>query len=146
MKRKIYLIGSLRNPKIQSAAKILRDAGHEVFDDWYAAGPTADDEWQNYENVRGRDYISALNSHHARHAFALDKQHLDGADTGVLLMPAGKSAHLELGYLKGQGKDCHILLEEAPARFELMYRFANGVWWDIDTLVAALAREVGNVT
>ena len=35
---KIYLIGSLRNPSIPETAAKLRDAGHEVFDDWFSAG------------------------------------------------------------------------------------------------------------
>ena len=40
---KIYTIGSLRNEKVPLIANALRDAGHEVFDDWYGAGPEADD-------------------------------------------------------------------------------------------------------
>ena len=46
---KIYLIGSLRNAKIAEIANKLRSAGHEVFDDWFGAGPEADDFWQKYE-------------------------------------------------------------------------------------------------
>jgi len=40
---KLYLIGSLRNPRVPEVAEILRWNGHLVFDDWYAAGPEADD-------------------------------------------------------------------------------------------------------
>ena len=39
----------------------------EVFDDWYAAGPEADDYWKSYEINRGRDYIDALSGRAARH-------------------------------------------------------------------------------
>ncbi len=45
----IYLIGSLRNPNIPAIANELRTLGYEVFDDWYAAGPEADDYWKSYE-------------------------------------------------------------------------------------------------
>ncbi len=41
---KVYVIGSLRNPKIANVAETLRQRlGVEVFDDWLAAGPEADD-------------------------------------------------------------------------------------------------------
>jgi hypothetical protein len=56
----IYLIGSLRNDNIPDIGKQLRDAGHEVFDDWWGAGPEADDCWKSYENRRGRTYREAL--------------------------------------------------------------------------------------
>ena len=40
---RLYVIGSLRNPAVPQVAKRLREAGFLVFDDWYAAGPEADD-------------------------------------------------------------------------------------------------------
>lgn len=45
---KLYLIGSLRNPFVPSLAKELRYKipEFEVFDDWFAAGPLADDAWK----------------------------------------------------------------------------------------------------
>ena len=36
---KVYLIGSLRNPKVPKIAEKIRALGFEVFDDWFAAGP-----------------------------------------------------------------------------------------------------------
>ena len=55
----VYLIGSLRNPKIPQVANILREAGHDVFDDWFSPGPNCDDEWKTYEQLRGRSYLEA---------------------------------------------------------------------------------------
>ena len=52
----IYVIGSLRNEQVPNIANKLRKAGHEVFDDWYAAGPEADDYWQTYEKGKGHVY------------------------------------------------------------------------------------------
>lgn len=41
---KVYVIGSLRNPRIPEIANELREKlGCEVFDDWHAAGPHGDD-------------------------------------------------------------------------------------------------------
>lgn len=145
MNRKIYLIGSLRNPEIEDIASRLRDDGHEVFDDWYAAGEKADDSWQSYEIGRGHKLYEALNGVHAVAAFQVDKTWLDWCDTAVMVMPAGKSAHLELGYCRGQGKACHILMPTEPERFDLMYRFAHGVWTSFPALAVALRNGYANV-
>ncbi len=136
--RKIYLIGSLRNSNVPDIAASLRQAGHIVYDDWYAAGPEADDYWQRYEQQRGHDFRTALQGWASYHVFYNDKQHLDESDTGVLVLPAGKSGHLELGYMIGQGKQCYILLAGEPERFDVMYRFATGVAYNISDLVKLL--------
>lgn len=134
----IYLIGSLRNPKVPELAQRLRHVGFEVFDDWYAAGPEADDYWQKYELRRGRTYEEALEGHAANHVFHYDRSHLDRATMGVLLMPAGRSGHLELGYLRGQGKPVYVVFEEEPERWDVMYRFADKVFFSWDDLLVHL--------
>jgi nucleoside 2-deoxyribosyltransferase len=135
---KVYVIGSLRNPKIPEIANKIREAGFEVFDDWYAAGPEADDKWKEYERGRGRDYIEALGGHAATHVYEFDKRHLDSADAVVLALPAGKSGHLELGYSLGTGKPGYILLEEGNDRWDVMYKFADGVYDSTERLIYQL--------
>lgn len=135
----IYLIGSLRNPEVPQIAGKLREAGHEVFDDWYAAGPEADDYWRNYEIGRGRTYAEALQGLAAEHVFTFDKHHIDRATAGILVLPAGKSGHLELGYLIGRGKRGYILLDKAE-RFDVMYKFADLVSEDLNELLEDLRR------
>src|SRR3990172_8336099 len=134
----IYLIGSLRNPRVPIIANLLREAGFDTFDDWYAAGPRADDHWQEYEIGRGHDYIQALQGHAAKHVYYYDLNHLTRADIVVLVLPAGKSGHLELGWALGQGKKGYILLGEVPERFDVMYRFANGVLSTTTELIKTL--------
>lgn len=138
----IYLIGSLRNPRVPEIAKVLRDAGHEVFDDWYAAGPEADDYWMRYEQARGHDFKAALAGFAGQHVYQYDKEHLDRAGVGVLLLPAGKSGHLELGYLIGQGKPGYILLEGEPERFDVMYNFASGVFTNLSDLLKVIGGSI----
>jgi len=137
----IYLIGSLRNPKIIEIATKLREAGHEVFDDWYAAGPEADDYWQKYEIAKGNNYKQGLQGYAAKHVYEFDKYHLDRNDIAVLALPAGKSGHLELGYMIGKGKKGYILLED-PDRWDVMYQFANGVFYKIEELIEELSVDV----
>lgn len=132
----IYLVGSLRNPKIPQIATILRAEGHDVFDDWYSPGHECDEKWKEYEGIRGRTYLEALNGYHAWHQFEFDRTHIHRADIGVLVAPAGRSAHLELGYMIGRGQRGYILLEGEPdpARWDLMYKFAHGIALDVEQL------------
>lgn len=136
----IYLIGSLRNPAIPSIAQEIRAAGFEVFDDWYAAGPEADDKWREYEQGRGRTYIEALGGLAAEHVFSFDRVHLDRADCAVLVLPAGKSGHMELGYIVGSNKPGYILVD-SPDRWDVMYKFATGVFERLEDLIAAIAGQ-----
>jgi hypothetical protein len=131
---KVYLIGSLRNPGIPETAFAMRTLGLEVFDDWYAAGPHADDCWKAYEQGKGLSYTEALRGHAARHVFSFDKRHLDESDAAVLALPAGRSGHLELGYMKGQGKPVAVLLDD-PERWDVMYQFADAVCDSTDALL-----------
>lgn len=128
---KLYLIGSLRNRAIPALAARLRKSRpeFEIFDDWFAAGPEADDWWKTYEQGRGRTYQEALNGYAARHVFDFDKHHLDTCTHAVLVLPAGKSGHMEIMYAKyGASAKTAILLEpDFDGRFDLMYRFIDAV-------------------
>jgi len=135
----IYLIGSLRNSKIPLIANQIREAtGEEVFDDWFSPGPTTDDEWQRHEGIRGRNFKEALEGWHARDIFEFDKKHLIRARVAVLASPAGKSAHLELGYVIGMGKPGFIYMPEEPDRFDVMLQFATAICRDMEDLVRCL--------
>ncbi len=137
----VYLIGSLRNPEIPAMGNKLREAGLEVFDDWYAPGPEADDMWKRYEEARGHTYKEALKGWAATHVYEFDKFHLDRADIALLALPAGRSCHLELGYMIGKGKRGYILLPDMPEedlRWDVMYKFADGVFFNIDELIVEL--------
>ena len=140
MTKRVYLIGSLRNPNVPLLAAALREEGYEVFDDWHAAGPHADDHWQAYETARGSSYQEALDGRPATQVFNYDKANLDRADIAVLLMPAGKSAHLELGYFIGKGKPGFIALPDKVDRFDVMYKFADAVCVDYASLLEQLEK------
>ena len=139
--RSVYLIGSLRNPNIIPMANRLRAQGFDIFEDWSSPGPETDSFWKEYEKARGRSYIEALQGHHAQHVFAFDKKHLDRCDAAVLVLPAGRSGHLELGYCVGKGKPGYILLDsEDTERFDIMYLFASGIFTSEEDLIAELRK------
>jgi hypothetical protein len=126
----LYLIGSLRNKRIPELAKRLRaeNTHTEVFDDWYAAGPEADDCWKEYEQNRGRTYQEALGGHAAKNVFAFDRRHLDRCTHALLVLPAGKSGHMEIMYATyGVGAKTAILLDPEDVRWDVMYQFVPTV-------------------
>ena len=136
---KIYVIGSLRNSNIPVVGEQLRAAtGWDVFDDWFAGGYEADDKWKEYEEARGRHYSEAILGEAATHVFEFDKHHLDTSDACVLVTPAGKSGHLELGYMAGQGKKTYVYFDGEPDRWDVMYRFVDKVFFSMDELIGEL--------
>ena len=137
--KKLYLIGSLRNPAIPLLANCIQDLGFDVFADWFAAGSEADEKWREYELTRGHTYAEALRGCAARHVFDFDMGHLNASDAAVLLLPAGKSGHMELGYILGQGKPGYILFPEVPDRWDVMYQLATDVFFEQEALFGALA-------
>lgn len=139
MSKVIYLVGSLRNPNIPIVAEDLRELGFEVFDDWFAAGPSADDCWRDYEQSRNHSYQEALNGYAGKHVFNFDTFHLNRSHAGVLVYPAGKSGHLELGHLVSQNKPGFILMDEIPERYDVMKQFASGgIFSSLEELKKAL--------
>jgi len=141
-----YVIGSLRNPKVTEVAAQLRQAGLEAIDDWMAAGPEADSYWQQYEIQRGHTFAEALHGKAAENVFNFDRSWIDLADCGVLVMPSGRSGHLELGYMAGQGKQTFILQTEDPERYDVMPQFATKVVGSVDELVKELSCESASIS
>ena len=142
-RKKVYLIGSLRNASIAPLAIRLREAlpGATVFDDWLCAGPHADDAWRDHEKGAGFTYLEALERPAAKHVFEFDKKHLLDSDVVVLVAPAGKSAHLELGWSLGKGKPGYILLDN-PDRWDVMYQFATGITANLEELAEMLKEQL----
>ena len=133
----IYVAGSLRNPKMPEVRDFLQKhiPEHRIFMDWYAAGPEADDHWKTYYQDLGMTYKEALAAPASVNVYNFDKRHIDMSEFMVLVLPAGKSGHMELGYQIGRGKHGIILLEEGVDRWDVMYQFADLVTYDPDEVV-----------
>lgn len=142
--KSIYLAGSMRNTSMSPLAnRIERELGIEMFDSWRAPGPEADDWWKRYETSRGRKYEDALHGHMAKCIFDFDKSHLDRTDGTLIVLPAGKSAHIELGYTLGRGKPGFVLMD-TPDRWDVMYQFATHTCFSEDTLIEDIRQEMKN--
>ena len=137
----VYIIGALKNPRIPLVGNLLRAEGYDVMDEWFTPGEHADTNWQAYEKLRGRSYEDALAGRAARNIYMFDRAYLDLSDVAVLVMPAGKSAMLELGYAKGSQKHTVLFLDGAePDRYDVMPNFADYVVSGELELVALLSR------
>jgi len=135
---RVYLMGSLANAEIPFVGNKIRALGLEAIDDWWSPGPLADSYLKHYAKIRGLNYKQTLETHAAKHIFEFDKGLIDSSDVGVLVMNAGKSAHLEMGYLIGTGKPGYILFNGIPSRTDIMYQFCNNLFFNIDDLLAQL--------
>lgn len=100
----------------------------EVFDEWYSAGPIADDSWKEHQEAKGLSYVEALEGYAAKNVFAFDKRHLDRCSHALLVLPAGKSGHMEVMYATyGVGAKTAILLDGEDIRWDVMYQFVPKV-------------------
>lgn len=140
---RIYVASSWRNKHQPNVVDLLRMAGHEVYD--FRNPPNGikgfawsdiDPEWQNWSANDYRDHLTK--SPVAAFGFLNDLRGMQWADTCVLVLPCGRSAHLEAGWFCGQGKRCIILTEDGQEP-ELMALLANEICTSVDEVLFALA-------
>lgn len=144
--RRIYLASSWRNPNQPEVLAALRAAGHEVYDFRNPAPGKNGFSWRDCGAQASLDhaktitsYLEAIRSDRAAEGFAFDKAALDWCDTCVLALPCGRSAHLELGYACGQGKDTYVLLHEDKFEPELMYLLNTEICTNVQQIIAIMA-------
>lgn len=140
--RKIYLASSWRNEQQPLAVKLLRDAGHEVYDFRHPKPHDTGFSWGDiaagWLDWTPGEYIDGLQHPIAQAGFKSDKDALDWCDTCVLLLPCGRSAHLEAGYAIGQFKPTLMVCSPVNFEPELMYLLAEKTVASIEQMVPAL--------
>ena len=130
---KIYVASSWRNERQQSVVEALRRAGHEVYNFKHPAEgdngfhwSDLDPDWQNWTPEQ---YVEKLKHPIAESGFGKDFNAMKWADCCVVVLPCGRSAHSEAGWMKGQGKPTVILLDKVEP--ELMYKMFDLVAVDL---------------
>lgn len=123
---RIYLASSWRNIRYEEVRVALIEAGHDVYDfrDIKASfrWSDIDTDWEQWDMDQ---FIKGLKHPIAASGFSRDFMAMLKADACVLLLPCGRSAHLEGGWFVGNGKPLFILLENGEP--ELMYAMATGL-------------------
>lgn len=142
--QRIYVASSWKNDEQPGIVRLLRAAGCEVYDFRHPREGDDGFSWSEidpaWKDWTPEQYIEALAHPVAQRGFGLDWGAMEWADTGVLVLPCGKSAHLEAGYFVGAGKRLYILMLDQNTP-ELMYKMATKICTSEGELCALLARE-----
>jgi hypothetical protein len=141
---KIYVASSWRNEAQQSLISVLRTAGHEVYDFKNPAPGEHGFSWSEIDELWRSwsisQFIKALKHPISERGFNLDFNGMKWADTCVLLLPCGRSAHTEAGWMKGAGKKVYALIQHHQEP-ELMYKIFDGIFFEGADLLKQLEEE-----
>lgn len=139
----VYVASSWRNTFQPTVVKALRAEGHAVYD---FRNPSPEDHGFSWRQVSTHDKLTDPRSFRdevlthpvAKEGFRKDMSHLERADATVLVLPCGRSAHLELGYATGSGQRTIVLLDDPLSEPELMYLMNSAICVCLDEVVQRL--------
>ena len=138
---RIYVASSWRNPYFPDVVNRLRAAGHEVYDFRNPPHGGAGFHWTDVDpdapNWTYAQYAEGLHHPLAERQFQADIDALTWADTCVLVLPCGRSAHTEAGWMAGAGKRVLAYIPEMLEP-ELMYKLFDAVAGSLDELVGKI--------
>ena len=132
--RKIYIASSWKNvDRVRMLAELLRSKGHQVFDftdinnrpEGTESFVFHASEWMG-KPLKKIDWIEFLKCDATARACKADKSGLDWSDTLILLLPSGRSAHIEAGYAKASGKTVLVYGDLPLGEFDAMYLLFDG--------------------
>ena len=138
---RIYVASSWRNPYYPEVVKRLKAEGHNVYDFRNPPHGGVGFHWtdvdENAPSWTFEEYAEGLRHPLAERQFAADCEALNQADTCVLVLPCGRSAHTEAGWFAGKGKLTIAYIPEKQEP-ELMYKLFDKVCCTIDELIITL--------
>lgn len=126
----VYVASSWRNEHQPGVVAALRADGIDVYDFRHPAAGDDGFAWREVEAAAkpwdAATLTRALAHPRSAEAFASDFGGMRAATACVLVLPCGKSAHLEAGWLAARGCPLVVFMPE-PSEPELMYRLAPGL-------------------
>lgn len=135
--------------KIKDLAEVLRAFKHKVFDFTDATHRDCEldgfvfnaSDWSG-KPLEQIDWIEFMQYSATKRAYHSDKAGLDWSEATILLLPSGRSSHIEAGYSVGKGKPLFILGDLPLGDFDTMYGFAECLFraHQIDLLCDELRR------
>ena len=138
---RIYVASSWRNQYFPDVVKCLREAGHEVYDFRNPPHGGTGFHWTDIDpdapNWTYAQYAEGLRHPLAERQFQADIDALTWADTCVLVLPCGRSAHTEAGWMAGADKRVIAYIPEMVEP-ELMYKLFAGVAGNLEELVGKI--------
>lgn len=142
---RIYVASSWKNTRQPVVVGRLRGLGHEVYDFRNPKPGNHGFSWRQCaapeQLVDGQRFRDEVLTHEvAQAAFDLDMGALRRAHATVLVLPCGRSAHLELGYAVGVGQWTYVLLDDPMSEPELMYLMNTRICTSLDELARLLRK------
>ena len=139
--KRIYDASSWKNPYYDDVVKRLREEGFPVYDFRNPPHGGSGFHWtdvdKNASNWSFEEYAEHLHHPMAERQFQADLDAINAADTCVFVLPCGRSAHTEAGWMAGQGKWVIVYIPEMQEP-ELMYKLFDRVVGNLDDLVCHL--------
>lgn len=137
---RIYVASSWKNWKQEIVVTCLQGLGHKVYDfkkdgfSWKEVMPSYDGG-----TVHQSEYLKALEEPRSIEGYNRDYDHLRRADATILVLPCGRSAHLELGMAIGMRQRTAIYLDgelnNGQITPDLMYKAVDHIATDMYSLV-----------
>ena len=139
----IYVASSWRNDYYEGVLAVLRAAELPFYDFRHPIPGNDGFHWReidpNWQQWNAPHYRHALAHPTAEEGFRYDMDALKACDMLLLVLPCGRSAHLELGYAIGAGKATVLYwplgLMMEP---ELMYKAVDHLCLTMGEVLAAL--------
>ena len=139
---RVYVASSWRNHIQPDVVQTLRRNNHAVYDyknpfngipgfSWSEVDP----DWRNWTAEQYRNHL--LTNPICARGFMSDYRAMQWADTCVLVLPSGRSAHLEAGWFCGANKRCIILTQDGEEP-ELMALMSNNICTSLREVVEIL--------
>ena len=131
----VFLTTVWGNPQHPEVVGLLRSAGFVVYD-FAEHGPTLA-PWWGQDAVTAEQFTTRLADPMQLSSFRRNFEAMEAAAVRVLLLPAGRSAHLELGWFVGRGVPTVVVLGDCPPH-ELAYSLVDHLVPSVDGLVPVL--------
>ena len=139
---RVYVASSWRNERQPRMVELLRHhVKCEVYDFRNPPNGTGfawsqiDPNWKSWT---AQEYKQALSHPIAQAGYRADMGAMEWADICVLVLPCGRSAHLEAGWFAGQGKPVFVITQDGEEP-ELMAKMCTGgIYTDIVELLQAV--------
>ena len=143
MGKNIYVAGSFaQQVAVRAFAQQLRERGFSVYCFCDEHEPTYRLGVKIRENklVNRVNHKTALLQPDIMQIGLLNWNKLVDADIVIIMLPCGKSAHLEAGYARGQGKKVYVYGYLPLGEFDAMYVMVNEVFeeGEFDKLVTTI--------
>lgn len=149
MKHSIYVASSWRNPYHLDIVGLLIQQGHEVYNFRNPVPRNLGFSWASidpyFKSWSIEEYKQALQHPKVVEGFEYDRVALVECDIVVLLLPSGRSSHIEAAWHKGRGG---IVIVHSPEQCEpeLMNKLFNAMSSTDEELISLLNTSLSELT